>query len=149
LARQIWDEVRHADMQWRRLEELGGRPDAAPVALWISEHCGFHDDPLARLIVLQRAAEGRAVDLHRQRVVRLLEEQGDRETAAIFDYILADEKGHVGFSHWINELTRDDPERRRRLLEIQRWGEERFEEIVKRRADMARFGIQPRAVGSA
>jgi len=36
------------------------------------------------------------VDLHRQRVVRLLEQQGDRETAAIFDYILADEKAHVG-----------------------------------------------------
>ncbi len=96
LARQVWDEVRHGDMQWRRLEELGGSIDSAPLALWLTEYCGRHEDPLARLIVLQRAAEGRAVDLHRQRVVRLLEQQGDRETAAIFDYILADEKAHVG-----------------------------------------------------
>lgn len=141
LARQAWDEARHAEQQWRRLEELGGRLPLAPVALFLVETMGWQADPLERLIMLQRAAEGRAVDLHRRRYFYLRDERGDPATATLFDYTLADEKAHVGFSHWINELTEGDAERRARLFAIQKQGEVEFERLLNRRPDNRPAGI--------
>ena len=32
LFRQLWDEARHAEMSWRRMQELGGPPEPLPPA---------------------------------------------------------------------------------------------------------------------
>jgi uncharacterized ferritin-like protein (DUF455 family) len=43
------------------------------------------------------------------------------------DFVLADEITHVRMgSRWLTELTRDDPERRRRAIEFQESIDERF-----------------------
>ena len=136
LFRQLWDEARHAEMSWRRMDELGGPPDplppAPPVILGIMAEI---DDPIERLLVLQRVIEGRVVERHRMRVSTVARELGDPATARLYEYIVADERQHVGNSEWIPRIVGGDPERIARLERLQATCEAKLEEILARRTD--------------
>jgi rubrerythrin len=136
LARQMWDEARHAEMSWRRMEELGGPPEPLPpVPPLILGVVGDAVDPLERLIVLQRAIEGRVTERHRYRVVHLARDLNDPQTARLFEYIVSDERSHIGNSAWIDRLVGDDPARIARLEAIEAQAERVLEDMLNRRAD--------------
>ena len=136
LARQLWDEARHAEMSWRRMEELGGAPEPTPpIPPLILAPMISLTDPLERLLVLQRVIEGRVTERHRYRVYYLAAELNDPVTARLYEYIVADERAHVGYSDWIPRLIGDDPERLARLDRIHAEAEQLFESILTRRLD--------------
>ena len=134
LFRQLWDEARHAEMSWRRMDDLGGAPDplpqAPPVILGVMAEI---EDPIERLLVLQRVIEGRVVERHRLRVSTVARDLGDPVTARIYEYIVADERQHVGNSEWIPKIVGDDPARIARLERLQAVCEAKLEEILARR----------------
>jgi uncharacterized ferritin-like protein (DUF455 family) len=136
LFRQLWDEERHAEMSWRRMEDLGGAPEplppAPPVILGVMAEI---DDPIERLLVLQRVIEGRVVERHRLRVSTVARDLGDPVTARMYEYIVADERQHVGNSEWIPKIVGDDPARIARLERLQTVCEAKLEEILARRVD--------------
>jgi uncharacterized ferritin-like protein (DUF455 family) len=136
LFRQLWDEARHAEMSWRRMVDLGGAPEplpqAPPVILGVMAEIA---DPIERLLVLQRVIEGRVVERHRLRVSTVARDLGDPVTARIYEYIVADERQHVGNSEWIPKIVGDDPARIARLERLQATCEAKLEEILARRID--------------
>jgi hypothetical protein len=136
LFRQLWDEARHAEMSWRRMDELGGAPDPLPQAPPVIHGVMAEiEDPIERLLVLQRVIEGRVVERHRLRVSTVARDLGDPATARIYEYIVADERQHVGYSEWIPKVVGDDPARIARLGHLQAACEAKLEEILARRVD--------------
>ncbi len=143
LFRQLWDEARHAEMSWRRMEELGGAPDPLPQAPPVIHGVmGAIADPIERLLVLQRVIEGRVVERHRLRVSTVARDLGDPVTARLYEYIVADERQHVGYSEWIPKIVGDDPARIERLGQLQATCEARLEEILARRIDQTAGMVQ-------
>ncbi|MCC6628680.1 MAG: ferritin-like domain-containing protein [Chloroflexi bacterium] len=148
LVRQFWDEARHTEMSWRRMEELGGPPHPTPpIPRLILEPLKGLSDPLERLLVLQRVIEGRVTERHRYRVHYLTAELDDPVTARLYEYIVADERAHVGYSEWIPKLIGDDPERLARLDRIHAMAEPLFERILTRRQDRT-AGMRAGGTGS-
>lgn len=141
LARQLWDETRHCEADWRRVEEMGGVLPLCPVTAWTYEHSGVSMDPLDRLIVLQRVAESRAIDVARVRIEHIALPQGDLKSVRIWDYMSSDETAHVRYSHWIDDLTANDPARRARLLARQREMELELEKLFATRNDSKAMGV--------
>jgi 1,2-phenylacetyl-CoA epoxidase catalytic subunit len=143
LARQMWDEARHTELTWRRLEELGGPPDPLPPVITsvLSTAAGL-TDPLDRLIALQRAVEGRASDLLHARLIALLDQHNDTQTARLVEYLIADERNHIAYSKWIDWLVGDNAERKAQLEQTQARAEHIYETIVgQARAARARAGV--------
>lgn len=144
LFRQLWDEARHAELSWRRMDDLGGAPDplpqAPPVILGVMAEI---EDPIERLLVLQRVIEGRVVERHRLRVSTVARDLGDPVTARIYEYIVADERQHVGNSEWIPKIVGDDPARIARLEQLQAVCEAKLEEILARRVDQTAGMARP------
>jgi uncharacterized ferritin-like protein (DUF455 family) len=143
LARQMWDEARHTQLTWQRLEELGGPPDPLPPVITsvLSTAAGLND-PLDRLIALQRAVEGRASDLLHGRLIALLDQHNDIQTGRLVEYLIADERNHIGYSKWIDWLVGDDAERKAQLEQTQARAELTYETIVgKAREARARAGV--------
>jgi len=151
LARQMWDECRHAASQWRLLEEIGGYLGCYPSIVYINPFAGDEPDVFKRLIVLQRVVEGSSVDQHRPRG-RYFLDQGAIPLVQMFDYILADEDGHIALSRWTNELVGADQAHLDELSRYQARKEQEFAEysdwIVSKRRDLQRL-FQPAAAGSA
>jgi uncharacterized ferritin-like protein (DUF455 family) len=109
LARQCWDESRHVQVLWRRLQEMGGYKGEFPISVleW-SVTCAL-DNLAARLTTQNRSLEAGAMDivgaLH-----RTMREFGDHRTADVLEGILADEVQHVRFANrWIKKLAQADP----------------------------------------
>jgi hypothetical protein len=98
LARQCWDETRHARMFLRRIHELGGRKGEAPIKNGDWGIVGMIDSLPGRLLVQNRLFEGGVMDSMRQ-VARGFREEGDDRTAEVFEAILADEIQHVRFAN--------------------------------------------------
>jgi uncharacterized ferritin-like protein (DUF455 family) len=115
LARQIWDEARHAAMCADRLQELGGQLGQFPYHHKVWEHAIAGKTLAERFITTQRIHEGNGLDqtlLARD----ALAEAGDLASSQIMDYILADEVIHVrNGNKWIQRLV-PDPEERAALL---------------------------------
>ncbi|MGE3538136.1 MAG: DUF455 family protein [Candidatus Tectimicrobiota bacterium] len=109
LARQCWDETRHVEMLYRRLQELGGYKGEFPVAnLEWTITCMLDSLP-ARLAVQNRTFEAGLMDLLGKLVDRW-REVGDDRTADMLDGILVDEIQHVRFANqWIKRLAQEDP----------------------------------------
>ena len=115
MARQCWDESRHAQILYRRLRELGGRKGEFPVMNYEWGVTQLLDSLPARLAVQNRSFEGGEMDLLRQQE-RMWREAGDAETAALMDALLADEVEHVRFANrWLKMMARENP---RTLLEV-------------------------------
>ncbi|TDU04447.1 uncharacterized ferritin-like protein (DUF455 family) [Streptomyces sp. 846.5] len=114
MARQAWDESRHAQMLYERMIQLGGRPGMDPVDLQIWE---MTDDlPLElRLAVHQRTGEWLGVDGAIANAARL-RDYGDHATAQLYDFITADEITHVAVGNkWVHRIAGSEA----RVLEIQ------------------------------
>ena len=115
LARQCWDETRHARLLYRRLLELGGRKGEFPVSNFEWRVTGMLDSLAARLAVQNRTFEAGQMDIV-GKVVDDWRDAGDERTAVMLEGILADEVQHVRFAnHWIRRLAEAD---RRVLLKV-------------------------------
>src|SRR6201997_566340 len=125
MARQVWDESRHAEIFIKLLEYVGSFLGEFPESevLW---SCTQVDDPACRVAGINRGLEGLACDVFEQ-LIRLAQKMGDPIIERAVDYVLADEITHVRMgSKWLNALTEGDPERRRRAVEFQETIDERF-----------------------
>lgn len=112
LARQAWDEARHAEIMQKRLEELGGRVGMYPINFWGWEFDVNHPDPLARLALSNATFESESCK-HVKTWIERAKESGDLRSVQVLEYILADEVTHVHFGNkWIDRLTENDPQRR-------------------------------------
>jgi len=109
LARQCWDEVRHARAFLRRLIELGGRKGEFPI---INQEWGvvcMFDSLVGRLAVQNRLFEGGSLDVFKEGVAAWTA-WGDHVTAEIMDAVVADEVQHVRFANdWFERLRKEEP----------------------------------------
>lgn len=120
LAKQSWDEARHAEALTRRLEELGGRMGDYPVNYWGWQVDVNRPDPLERL-ALSNATFEREACKHLDSWIETARATGDEESARVIEFILMDEVTHVQIGkHWVEELTKNDPIRRARVLNYPR-----------------------------
>ena len=116
MARQAWDESRHAEIVQRRLEELGGRVGMFKTSCWGWEQDVNRPDPLERLALSNMTFESESCK-HLRDWIRKAKETHDERSVQLLEFLLADEVNHVLYGvHWIDELTKDDPERRARVL---------------------------------
>lgn len=125
MARQVWDESRHVEIYIRLLEHLGGYVGEFPetTVLW---RCACAEDAAARVAGVNRGLEGLACDVFNQ-MIHVARKIGDPILERAVDFVLADEITHVRMgSRWLNELTKDDPERRQRAIQFQETIDERF-----------------------
>jgi uncharacterized ferritin-like protein (DUF455 family) len=109
LARQCWDETRHARAFLRRLLELGGRKGEFPI---INQEWGvvcMFDSLAGRLAVQNRVFEGGSLDVFKE-AAAVWGEWGDHATAEAFESVVADEVQHVRFAnHWLERLKTEEP----------------------------------------
>jgi uncharacterized ferritin-like protein (DUF455 family) len=125
MARQVWDESRHVEIYLRLLEHMGGHIGEFPesTVLW---RCACAEDAAARVAGVNRGLEGLACDVFNQ-LVHIARKIDDPLVERAVDYVLADEITHVRMgSRWLNELTKGDPDRRRKAIEFQDTIDERF-----------------------
>src|SRR6202051_4489941 len=110
MARQVWDESRHAEIFIKLLDYVGSFLGEFPETevLW---SCTQVDDPACRVAGINRGLEGLACDVFEQ-LIRLAQKMGDPIIERSVDYVLADEITHVRMgSKWMRKLTEGDPER--------------------------------------
>src|SRR6267154_5528839 len=110
MARQVWDESRHAEIYMKLLEYVGSYYGeyVETEILW---RCTQAMDPAARVAGINRGLEGLACDVFDQ-LIRIAQRNGDEVIERAVDYVLADEITHVRMgSKWMRKLTEGDPER--------------------------------------
>jgi len=111
LARQINDEMRHAYMLFNRAAELGVEPLSIPYDIEVWDQLRPAETLLDRLTLEQRIGEGNGLDDAADMRDKILA-QGDQRTAAVFDFITADEVIHVRCgNHWIRSLLAGSQDR--------------------------------------
>jgi hypothetical protein len=94
MARQCWDEIRHAEVHDRLMrEELDCRWGDYPVGFGYFKSI-YAFDLLGRLVLFNGTSEQKAMWRHSHRRKVLLE-LGQGTIARVFDYLLADEVPHV------------------------------------------------------
>ncbi len=94
MARQTWDEARHARLHERLMPaELGCRWGDYPIGFSYFRSVYAHD-LLGRLALFNSTSEQRAMWRHSRRR-KVLVERGQERIAQVFDYLLADEVPHV------------------------------------------------------
>ncbi|HSI80077.1 MAG TPA: DUF455 family protein [Solirubrobacterales bacterium] len=94
MARQTWDEVRHARIHDLLMPaELGCRWGDYPVGFSYFRSIYAHD-LLGRLALFNSTSEQKAMWRHSHRR-KVLVERGQEQVARVFDYLLADEVPHV------------------------------------------------------
>jgi hypothetical protein len=94
MARQTWDEVRHAKIHEILMrQELGCKWGDYPIGFGYFKSI-YAYDLLGRLALFNGTSEQRAMWRHSHRRKVLLE-QGQEIVATVFDYLLADEVPHV------------------------------------------------------
>lgn len=108
MARQVYDEVRHAESLLGRLKELGGTVGEFPVDLRVWRAFRAGKTLAEQLMLQQRIGEGGGLDggdLVRAGRLQL----GDERSARLFEYINADEVNHVrNGNRWIRHLLGND-----------------------------------------
>ena len=132
MARQTWDEVRHAQLAKGVLESYGGHvgeyPDtlagggggggAQQRAQAAQQYGGDIDmrDPVISLSTTNVSLEGAALTTFRQ-TSDLGRKVGDELLEHCYDYNWADEVTHTAIGDWfVKELCKDNPEAERRAL---------------------------------
>ena len=109
LARQCWDEARHAALYYRRLQEMGGYKGEYAIANLDWSVVGMLDSLAARLAVQHRTFEAGSLDLESQGIP-MYRDADDDATADIMEAVVADEFHHVRFANdWLKRLTDTDP----------------------------------------
>jgi len=116
MARQAWDEARHAEIVQRRLEELGGHVGMFPTSCFGWEQDVNRADPLERLALSNMTFESESCK-HLRDWIAKAKSTGDVRSLQLVEFLLADEVNHVLYGvHWIDELTKEDPEHRKRVM---------------------------------
>jgi uncharacterized ferritin-like protein (DUF455 family) len=113
MARQLWDEVRHAVLYQRYLEQIGGKLGDFPVIPGNYAYRIGLDFP-HRLYDLHLRGE----KLGMPDLIRYREEaraRGDAHYALLNDFVHADEVPHVKNGRWLRWLLKDDEEAFRRV----------------------------------
>jgi hypothetical protein len=107
LARQCWDEARHAQLFLRRVKELGGRKGESPIKNGDWAIVCMIETLAGRLLVQHRLFEAGVMDSFRE-VAQGFRVAGDVRSAEIYEAILADEVHHVRFANkWLRKLAKD------------------------------------------
>lgn len=115
LARQCWDEARHAAIYYRRLQALGGKKGDYAIANLDWSVVAMLDSLPARLAVQHRTFEAGSLDLE-SAGIPMFRDAGDDATADVMEGVVADEIHHVRFANtWIKRLTEADP---RAVMEV-------------------------------
>jgi uncharacterized ferritin-like protein (DUF455 family) len=105
LARQCWDEARHAAMFRRIFEERGGRVGQYPVLNFQYRIIAHIRSLVGRLAIQNRSFEAGGLDAIAYGIAQARED-GDEEMVELFESQQADEIAHVRFAnHWINAAT--------------------------------------------
>ncbi len=134
IARQTWDEVRHADLAKGLIESYGGKvgdfPDtlaggAPPTAAANAVAQGFGAvgeellrDPVVSLSMTNVSLEGGALTLF-QETSAVGEQIGDHLMAHCYDYNWADEVTHTTIGdYFVKRLTEDKPEEEAKALRV-------------------------------
>jgi hypothetical protein len=109
LARVAWDETRHATMCLARLRAAGGFKGQFPIINHeFNVVCRF-DSLAARLNVQNRTFEAGSLEGF-PALKAFWEKEGDPETAAVIDTIMADEISHARQGNeWVRRLVKEDP----------------------------------------
>jgi hypothetical protein len=109
LARVAWDESRHAAMCFARLRAVGGFKGQFPIINHeFNVVCRF-DSLAARLNVQNRTFEAGSLEGF-PALKAFWEKEGDPETAAVLDTIMADEISHARHGNeWVRRLVQEDP----------------------------------------
>jgi len=116
MAHQAWDEARHAEIVQRRLEELGGHVGMFRTSCFGWEQDVNRLDPLERLALSNMTFESESCK-HLRDWIAKAKKVGDTRSVQLLEFLLADEVNHVLYgTHWVDELTKNDPERRKRVL---------------------------------
>jgi uncharacterized ferritin-like protein (DUF455 family) len=106
MARQLWDEVRHAVLYQRYLEQLGGKLGDYPVMKGNYNYRIQLDFP-HRLYDLHLRGEKLGMpDLIRYR--EQSRARGDQHYVLLNDYVHADEVPHVKNGRWLNYVLKND-----------------------------------------
>ena len=109
LARQCWDEGRHAALRLQRLRELGGHKGEFPILVQEWNVVCMIDSLLGRLTIQNRVFEAGSLDSMRV-AIDWWRNIGDERTAAQMEGILADEVRHVAFANdWVKRLVALNP----------------------------------------
>src|SRR5262249_59238612 len=89
MARQVWDESRHAEIYMKLLEYVGSYLGEFPESeiLW---SCTQIDDPACRVAGINRGLEGLACDVFEQ-LIRMAQKMGDPVIERAVDYEMDDE----------------------------------------------------------
>lgn len=107
MARQAWDEARHADAFIQKIIELGGTIGAYPCdsVLW---EMSRQDSLALRLCIHQRIGEWIGIDAA-MGLAEDLRKKDDISTAMLLDYVARDEITHVTYGNrWIKRLLPDE-----------------------------------------
>jgi len=116
MAHQAWDEARHAEIVQRRLEELGGHVGMFRTSCFGWEQDVNRPDPLERLALSNMTFESESCK-HLRDWIAKAKKAGDTRSVQLLEFLLADEVNHVLYgTHWVDELTKNDPDRRKRVL---------------------------------
>lgn len=129
MARQTWDEVRHATFALQLLESYGGQlgadlPDHGLVPGRAQGRAGEAqagpgNDPVASLTRVNIVIEGNALTTFAE-LSQIGRRIGDPLLERCYDYNWADEVTHVAIGDWfVRVLTEDNPVEEQRALRIQ------------------------------
>ncbi len=115
LARQCYDEARHALMFRKLFEKRGGTVGEYPVLNFQYRIITRFENLAARLAIQNRSFEAGGLDAITAGI-RQTRAEGDDELAELYEAHIADEISHVRFANeWIRKLSTADP---RNLLAI-------------------------------
>jgi uncharacterized ferritin-like protein (DUF455 family) len=109
LARQCWDEARHAALSFRYVREMGGWKGMYPIANLDWSVVAMLDSLPARLAVQHRTFEAGSLDIENA-AIPMFREMGQDAAADVKDAVEADEIQHVRFANeWLRRLTDANP----------------------------------------
>lgn len=115
LARQCWDEARHAALLYQRLTANGGSKGQYPIANLGWSVVTMLDSLAARLAIQHRTFEAGSLDIGAV-AISTFRDLGDESTAEVLEVIEADEIPHVRFGNdWVKRLSDAEP---RTVLQI-------------------------------
>jgi uncharacterized ferritin-like protein (DUF455 family) len=109
LARQCWDEARHALLYYEQLKAIGGYKGECPIANLDWSVVAMLDSLPARLAIQHRTFEAGSLDIEGV-ATPMLQDVGAHETADMVDAIEADEIHHVRFGNeWLKRMIDANP----------------------------------------
>ena len=155
LARQCWDEARHAALIYRRLEASGGRKGQYPIANLDWSVVAMLDSLVARLAIQNRTFEAGSLDIESV-AIPMFREAGDPDTAQVLEAIEADEIHHVRFANdWLKRLTDANPRAVLKVAAAVAWlkrvvdatGGESLHQIPTEREVRRQAGFSPAEIG--